>query len=157
MEIAYDSGAKVLLQGPATYEVESASGGFLSVGKLTASVGERGRGEGKGKGSHVNPSSSLATLPSPLFTVRTPTAIVTDLGTEFYVECNPSGETTSHVLRGLVKVQTAARSGEKADQSVILERKRVGPRRTIERQMGPASQQRKAVGLRSRPARFQAR
>ena len=34
MEITYDSGAKVILQGPATYEVESASGGFLSLGKL---------------------------------------------------------------------------------------------------------------------------
>ena len=29
-------GAKVILQGPCTYEVDSAAGGFLSVGKLTA-------------------------------------------------------------------------------------------------------------------------
>ena len=36
MEITYDTGAKVILQGPVTYEVESASGGFLSLGKLTA-------------------------------------------------------------------------------------------------------------------------
>ena len=36
MEITYDTGAKVILQGPVTYEVESANGGFLSVGKLTA-------------------------------------------------------------------------------------------------------------------------
>ena len=38
MEITYDTGAKVILQGPATYEVESAHGGFLSLGKLTARV-----------------------------------------------------------------------------------------------------------------------
>ena len=38
MEITYDTGAKVILQGPVTYEVESAVGGFLSVGKLTAKV-----------------------------------------------------------------------------------------------------------------------
>ncbi len=36
MEITYDTGAKVILQGPVTYEVESKDGGFLSVGKLTA-------------------------------------------------------------------------------------------------------------------------
>ena len=34
MEITYDTGAKVILQGPVTYEVES-NGGYLSVGKLT--------------------------------------------------------------------------------------------------------------------------
>ena len=36
MEITYDTGAKVILQGPVTYEVGSATGGFLSLGKLTA-------------------------------------------------------------------------------------------------------------------------
>ena len=36
MEITYDTGAKVILQGPVKYEVESSNGGFLSVGKLTA-------------------------------------------------------------------------------------------------------------------------
>ena len=42
MEITYDTGAKVILQGPVTYEVESAAGGYLSVGKLTARAGEEG-------------------------------------------------------------------------------------------------------------------
>ena len=46
MEITYNSGAKVILQGPATYEVESASGGFLSLGKLTARVEKKGQGPG---------------------------------------------------------------------------------------------------------------
>ena len=36
LEITYETGAKVILQGPATYEVESATGGYLAVGKLTA-------------------------------------------------------------------------------------------------------------------------
>ena len=43
MEITYHTGAKVILQGPVTYEVESAAGGFLSVGKLTARLREKGR------------------------------------------------------------------------------------------------------------------
>ena len=36
LEITYDNGAKVILHGPVTYEVDSADGGYLSVGKLTA-------------------------------------------------------------------------------------------------------------------------
>ena len=43
MEITYDTGAKVILQGPVTYEVESRRGGFLSVGKLTARLEKIGR------------------------------------------------------------------------------------------------------------------
>ena len=37
MEITYDTGAKVILQGPVTYEVE-ANGGYLAVGKLTGKL-----------------------------------------------------------------------------------------------------------------------
>jgi hypothetical protein len=38
MEITYDTGAKVILQGPITYKVDSQSGGFLAMGKLTAKM-----------------------------------------------------------------------------------------------------------------------
>ena len=37
MEITYDTGAKVILQGPVTYSVE-ANGGYLAVGKLTGKL-----------------------------------------------------------------------------------------------------------------------
>ncbi len=47
LEITYDTGAKVILQGPCVYEVESASGGFLSLGKLTARVEKRAEGGGR--------------------------------------------------------------------------------------------------------------
>ena len=40
MEITYDTGAKVILQGPVTYEVES-NGGYLAVGKLTGKLDKR--------------------------------------------------------------------------------------------------------------------
>ena len=46
MEITYDTGAKVILQGPVTYEVESKDSGYLSLGKLTARVERRGKAEG---------------------------------------------------------------------------------------------------------------
>jgi hypothetical protein len=139
MEITYDTGAKVILQGPVSYAVDSKDGGFLSVGKLTARVeksteyGVRstekvaggqwsvaGKSEIKNMKSEMvdsppsalrlPPSSnpSLSTLHSPLFTIKTPTAIVTDLGTEFGVDVDQTGNTTSHVFRGFVKVQAVA-------------------------------------------------
>ncbi len=120
LEITYDSGAKVILQGPCTYEVESTAGGYLALGKLTALVEKRG---GKGSRSKVQGSrskaepSSFILHPSSLFSVRTPTAIVTDLGTEFGVEVNEKGNTTSRVFRGLVKVQVV---GDGRKQDVIL-------------------------------------
>jgi hypothetical protein len=124
LEITYDSGAKVLLQGPAVYEVESARGGFLSLGRLTAIVTSRGaRGERTANPTRSDqepqPTASLAprpsfraaadsrlsTLSSRLFSVRTPSAVVTDLGTEFGVEVDKWGITRSHVFRGKVEVR----------------------------------------------------
>jgi hypothetical protein len=103
MEITYDTGATVVLQGPAVYEVESASGGFLSLGKLAARVESR---ESSVKSSdRQRNGSQLSTLNSRLFSVRTPTAIVTDLGTEFGVEVEKSGTTKSHVFRGRIDVR----------------------------------------------------
>ncbi len=60
MEIRYDSGAKVILQGPVTYEVDSRKGGYLSVGKLTAKLEKRGEGreESQEKPSAVSSQQS---------------------------------------------------------------------------------------------------
>ena len=89
VEIRYDTGAKVILQGPCTYEVESARGGYLSLGKLTARVE---RPEVRGQGSEQSP---LPLSPSA-FVVRTPTATVIDLGTEFGVEVDRAGRHRNH-------------------------------------------------------------
>ena len=62
MEITYDTGAKVILQGPCTYEVESPRGGFLSLGKLTARV-ERSEVRGQGSEKQIpNPKSQINKL-----------------------------------------------------------------------------------------------
>ena len=89
MEITYDTGAKVILQGPVTYEVESVAGGYLSVGKLTAKL-EKNDKSGTLNAERSASSSSFIVHRSS-FAVRTPTAIVTDLGTEFGVEVGKSG------------------------------------------------------------------
>ena len=111
MEIAYDTGAKVILQGPCVYQVESTTGGYLSLGKLTARV-EKKNEVVSGQWSVASEAKSrnhypLATSHYPLFSVRTPTAIVTDLGTEFGVEVDRSGATRSHVFRGKVELRPA--------------------------------------------------
>ena len=123
MEITYDTGAKVILQGPVRYEVESVAGGYLSVGKLTARV-ESGewRVESKSPNLQVSksPNPSLSTLHSPLFTIKTPTATVTDLGTEFGIEVAKSGETTSHVFRGSVRLQVVDGGNNTATAARVL-------------------------------------
>lgn len=91
LEITYTSGAKVILQGPVTYQVNSVNSGYLPVGKLTGKI---------------------ATSNAKGFTVRTPTATVIDVGTEFGVEVGETGETTSHVFRGAVNLVTMTASGE---------------------------------------------
>ena len=47
MEITYDIGAKVILQGPVTYSVE-ANGGYLAVGKLTGKLEKKNEPEARG-------------------------------------------------------------------------------------------------------------
>ncbi len=141
MEITYDTGAKVILQGPATYEVDSRDGGYLSIGKLTARLEKKGSGvrsQGSEKvasgqwsvASATNPKSQNPAIPksqisnpqSPasIFAVRTPTATVTDLGTEFGVEVQESGVTTAHVFRGTVRFQAVSGNGMADSPGEIL-------------------------------------
>ena len=128
MEITYDSGAKVILEGPCDYTAESTRGGYLAFGKLVARVasGEwrvaSGSEEGGGRNNSPNlqiskSPNSLATRHSPLFSVRTPTALVNDLGTEFGVEVDGSGATVSHVFQGMINVQTTA---DRSDQKEMV-------------------------------------
>ncbi len=140
MEITYDSGARVILQGPASYKIDSAAGGYLSRGKLTARVETGGarrgtRDEGVAGGQRpvasddqstsdihrssfsIHPSSSdpspVARRLSPLFAVTTPTATITDLGTEFGVLVARDGATQVHVIEGMVETRIV---GSKEDQ-----------------------------------------
>jgi hypothetical protein len=129
MEITYESGAKVILQGPVTYEVESPAGGFLSLGKLTAKVESTKSQDPRPRTQDPNPKSP--NLQVSKFVVRTPTATVTDLGTEFGVEVNKGGTTTSHVFRGSVRVQMLGiDAGRKGGAIVLHENEAVRTERT---------------------------
>ena len=121
LEITYDTGARVILQGPVTYEVDSAVGGYLAVGKLTTRLGGGAKPHATNPKSEIpNFESSPSTLHSSLFTITTPTAVVTDLGTEFGVEVGKTGLTTSHVFRGTVEVRMMSVYGRPGTEAKVL-------------------------------------
>jgi hypothetical protein len=99
LEITYNTGAKVILQGPVTYQVDSRDGGYLSIGKLTVRL-EKKEQRTKNEKNAVPGVSA----PAPLFAVRTPTVVVTDLGTEFGVSVNEKQVVETHVFEGTVQV-----------------------------------------------------
>jgi hypothetical protein len=85
VELAYDSGATVVLEGPAVFTVAAAASAALDRGKATITVAGSGPGDGQ-----------------PRFTLQTPSATVTDLGTSFGVLVSDAGETSVSVFDGLV-------------------------------------------------------
>lgn len=89
VEITFDDGAVVVLEGPATFDVESRGRAQLHDGRLAAEVPERARG----------------------FEVITSRLNVVDLGTEFGVMAESAGATEVHVFKGLVKAQLLDESG----------------------------------------------
>ena len=147
LEITYDTGAKVILQGPVTYQVDSRDGGYLSIGKLTARLEKK---QSAISGQQSEPAASMANhkseiinqkslasspqplapnsnpqtlIPNPsLFTIKTPTALVTDLGTEFGVEVDAQGTTTSCVYRGSIQLQSISSAGRPEGVAKILYR-----------------------------------
>ena len=95
MEIEFTSGARVTLEGPASFTAESPMNAFLSQGKLTSCVPETAHG----------------------FTVDTPGSQTIDLGTEFGLFVSQDGTTETHVFSGEVIVKPTSNN---QDQQEIL-------------------------------------
>ncbi len=132
LEITYNAGARVILEGPCTYRVESRAGGYLTLGKLTAKVEKREEGGGNREEGGLAASAASAKPQAADFFVKTPTAIVTDLGTEFGVAVSEKGDTTSHVFVGRVRVRIV---GEGRQKEALL---RAGESARIEKGAGRA-------------------
>ena len=107
-EITYDTGARVLIEGPAEFTVGeqvSENAGFLRLGNLVA---------------------RCETPESKGFTIATPAGSVVDIGTEFGVEVAQSGSTEFVVLSGTVDVVGQNRDGTETrmqlekDQSAFI-------------------------------------
>ena len=86
VEIEFDGGARVWIEGPAEFVPRSGQRVELNHGRLMAYVPRQARG----------------------FAVGTPTAELVDLGTEFGVDVDTAGKTDVHVLKGAVEVKPVA-------------------------------------------------
>ena len=84
--IRFESGAEVLLEGPAVFQLNDPLHGELLGGQLVARVPSEASG----------------------FTIQTPTATVRDLGTEFGVVADAHGGTEVHVFAGQVELLSPA-------------------------------------------------
>ena len=89
-EIVYENGAKVLLEGPVKFAVQEVNAGFLRSGKLTATA---------------NSVSSHG------FTIYTPAARFSDLGTEFGVSVDREGRAAAAVFVGQVNAEAKLADG----------------------------------------------
>jgi hypothetical protein len=89
MQIEFISGAVVGLTGPAEFRIESSSAATIFSGQAAANVPERARG----------------------FVLNTPSAAVVDLGTEFAVEIDSSGNTEVEVISGEVELSLLGDDG----------------------------------------------
>ena len=97
-EFTFIKGVRVVVEGPATFEILSADRFRLDQGTLAAAVPPAGIG----------------------FTVVTPTAEVIDLGTEFGVQVDGVDHTDVHVLRGEVQVRHVTKSVTEPDGDIRL-------------------------------------
>ena len=84
MEITFDSGAVVLLQGNASLKLESPMRAFLDKGKVSARVPEEAKG----------------------FIINTPRGSVVDLGTEFALSVSEDKAMEVHVIEGEVEADS---------------------------------------------------
>ena len=98
VDIEFDSGTKVKLEGPARFQILSQSQMKLERGRMIAVVSIRGIG----------------------FTVDTPAARVIDLGTEFGLDVTPANATDVHVLSGKVEVHKLDAQGNELDASQLV-------------------------------------
>jgi hypothetical protein len=96
VEITFNDGAVVVLEGPATFDVDSPGRAQLHEGRMSAVVPERAHG----------------------FEVATARMNVVDLGTEFGLMAEREGTTEVHVFNGLVKAQLL---DEKGNQVRMME------------------------------------
>ena len=85
VHLCFSSGAKMFLQGPANFTVRDMNAGDLTFGSLIAKVPHEAVG----------------------FTIKTPNAMVTDLGTKFGLEVSKDGELVTHVFEGAVQLCVA--------------------------------------------------
>ena len=128
LEITYKSGVGVILHGPVTYEVDSENSGFLSAGKLTANIQQKGelarrresRKEGAGPSAQGSGSAhypSLLASQSSCFVLRPPAAVVTTAGGEIGVEVRGPQVCFVHVFCGKAELRSTSGDQERPSRA----------------------------------------
>lgn len=84
VELTYETGVSVIIEGPADYTITGINDGLLTYGKFVANVPKGAEG----------------------FTVKYPMGKVVDLGTEFGVDLTQNGELSIGVFKGKVELHT---------------------------------------------------
>ena len=100
MQVTFESGAKMIVEGPAEFTLVSNMEAEFQVGRMT---------------SYCPPSAHG-------FTVQTPEATVVDLGTEFGVDVSANGSTEVHVFSGEVVSWNKKIKGPQGDSRVHLKK-----------------------------------
>jgi hypothetical protein len=95
VELKLTQGVNLSVQGPAQWSIDGDNAVSLKQGTLVAQV----------------PGQAVG------FTVATPTAKIVDLGTEFGVEVDTTGQTNVQVLKGAVNVDYSSRDGKSKSAS----------------------------------------
>lgn len=90
LQLELNQGATLVVEGPAEWTIDGDNTATLNRGKLMASVPRQAIG----------------------FTLKTPSARIVDLGTEFGVEVGDGGAAEVHVVQGKVDVQPASGSSQ---------------------------------------------
>lgn len=103
VEIQTDNGVDLIVEGPAEFEFSKEGNLSLDYGKVCASVSAQGKG----------------------FTVTTATSKVVDLGTEFGVQADKSGNTEVHVYQGKVALLAGTKAMEKVTEFLLRGQARV--------------------------------
>jgi hypothetical protein len=108
VEITFSSGVRVLLEGPATFQVPGDQGAELLIGRMTATVPRGTTG----------------------FTVRAPRLSINDSGTQFGLVANEESGTEVHVFEGPVLARAIDVSGHELSRIRLIssESARISPK-----------------------------
>lgn len=129
VEITYETGARVLIEGPADFVVggakeatEPAEPGTDAQRWSARMKGEGGsppNGFNAGYLKHGRLVARVDSLEAHGFTIRTPAAAIEDLGTEFGIKVDERGVTDTHVFEGKVAVHPRAGAKEPEKQHLL--------------------------------------
>ena len=115
LELTYDTGARVILQGPSRTKSNRPPAGISPSASSLQKLEKKSEVRDQ-RSEPANQKSEIRNQKS--FAVRTPTAIVTDLGTEFGVEVARDGTTETHVFSGKVVIASPTDEKTRAERIV---------------------------------------